>query len=170
MPAPWKKRFDKPRLHIKKQRHYFTDKVSYSKSYGFSSSQVWMWEMNHKEGWMPMNWCFWAVVLQETLECLLDYKIKPVSPKGNQSWILIRRTDADAPILWPPDEKSRLIRKDPNISWERVKAGEGDNREWDGWMASSTQWTWVWANARRWWRAGKPDMMQSMGSRGVEHD
>ena len=101
-----------------------------------------------------MNWCFWAVLLQKTLESPLDCKIKPVTPKGNQSWIFITRTDAEAPIPWPPDGKSQLIRKDPDISWERVKAGEGDDRGWDGWMASPTQWTWVWANSRRWWRAG----------------
>ena len=81
---------DKCRLHIKKQRQHFADKGLYSQSYGFSSSHVWMWELNHKEGWAPKNLCFWTVVLQETLESPLDCKeIQPVHPKGNQSWIFI---------------------------------------------------------------------------------
>ena len=81
----------------------------------FSSSHVWMWELNHKEGWAPKNWCFWTVVLQKTLESPLGRKeIKPVYSKGNQPWIFIGRTDAEAPILWPPEGKSQLIRKDPD--------------------------------------------------------
>ena len=115
-----------------------------------------------------MNWCFWAVVLQKTLESPLDCKIKPVKPKRNQSWIFITRTDAEAPILWPPDGKSRPIRKHPDISWERVKAGEGDDREWGGWMASPTQWTWVWANSRRWRRAGSLTRCSPWGRRELD--
>ena len=92
-----------------------TDKGPSSQSYGFSNSHVWMWKLDHKEGWAPKNWCFWTVVLEKTLESSLDCKeIKPVNPKGNQSWIFIRKTDAEAeaPILWPPDVKSWLIGKD----------------------------------------------------------
>ena len=92
-------------------------KVHLSPSYGFSSSHVWMWDLEHKESWAPKNWCFWTVVLEKTLESLLDCKeIQPVNPKGNQSWIFIGRTDAEAetPILWPPDAKSWLIWKDPD--------------------------------------------------------
>ena len=88
-----------------------------SQSYGFSSSHVWMWELNHKEGWVVNNWCFWIVVLEKSLESPLDCKeIKPVNPKGNQPWIIIGRTDAEseASVLWPPDTKSQLIRKDPD--------------------------------------------------------
>ena len=100
----------------------------------------------------------------------LDSKeIQPVHPKGNQSWILIGRTDAEAEtlILWPPDAKSWLIGKDP----ERLKAGgEGDNRGWDGWMVSLTQWTWVWVSSGSWWWTGKPGVLQSVGSQTVEHD
>ena len=100
---------------IKKQRHHFTDKGPSSQSYGFSSGHVWMWELDHEEGWVPKNWCFWTVVLEKTLESPLDYKeIQPVHPKGNQSWIFIGRTDAEAPILWPPDVKNWLIRKVPD--------------------------------------------------------
>ena len=91
--------------------HHFADKSLYSQSY----SHVWMWELDHKEGWVLKNWCFQIVVLEKTLESLLDCKkIKPVNPKGNQPWIFIGRTDAEAPILWPPDVKSSLIGKDPD--------------------------------------------------------
>ena len=116
--------------------------------------------------WVPKNWCFWTVVLEKTLESHLECKgIQPVNPKGNQPWIFIRRTDAEAeiPILWPPDANSRLYWKRP-WCWERLKAGEErDDRGWDGWMASPTQWTWVLANTPRWCRTRKPGL-QSMGS------
>ena len=109
-------------------------------------------------------------LLEKTLESALDCKeIKPVNPKGNQSWIFTRRIDAEAPILWPPDAKNWFIRKDS--CWERLKAGgEGDDWVGDGWMASLTQWTWVWASSGRWWRTGKPGILQSMGSQRVQHD
>ena len=103
-----------PRQHIKKQRHYFADKGPYSQSYGFSNSHVWMWDLDHKKSWVLKNWCFWTVVLEKILESPLDCKeIKPVNAKGNQPWIFIGTTDAkaEAPILWPPDVKSRLIDK-----------------------------------------------------------
>ena len=115
MLAPRKKSYDQPRQHIKKQRHYFTNKGQSNQSYCFSSSHGWMWELDYKEGWALKNWCFWTVVLEKTLESPLDCKeIKPVHPKGNQPWIFIGRTDAEAetPIVWPPDVKSQLIRKD----------------------------------------------------------
>ena len=134
---------------ICKSRHYFADKGPYSQSYGFSSSHVHMWESDHKEGWAPKNWCFWTVVLEKSLESPLDSKdIKPVHPKGNQPWIFIGRIDAKALILWLSDVKSRLTGKDDAFPWcwERLKAGgEEDDRGWDGWMASLTQWTRVWA-------------------------
>ena len=108
------------------------------------------------------------MVLEKTLENPLDFKeIQPVHPKGNQSWIFIERTDAEAetPILWPPDEKSWLIWKDWEKFWERLKiGGEGDDRGWGGWVASLTQWTWVWVNSGSWWWTGRPGMLQSMGS------
>ena len=112
---PWKKSYDQPRQHIKKQRHYFANKGPSSQSYGFSSSRVWMCELDHKESWALNNWCFGTVVLGKTLESPLDCKeIKPVHPKGNQSWIFIGRTDAEAeaPVLWPPDAKNWLTGKD----------------------------------------------------------
>ena len=150
--APWQESYDTPRQHIKKQRHHFSNKALYSRSYGFSSSHVWMWELDHKGDWALKNWCFWIVVLEKTLDSPLDCKqIKPVNPKGNQPWILIGRTDAEAeaPVLWPSDVKKITYWKRP---WcrERLKAGgEGGGRGWDGWIASLTQWTWIWANSMR---------------------
>ena len=94
MLAPWKKSYDQPRQHIKKKRHYFVYKGLYSQSYGFSSSHVWMWDLDNKKGWLLKNWCLWAVVLKKTLESPSDCKeIKPVNPKGNQSWIFIHWKD-----------------------------------------------------------------------------
>ena len=122
-----------------------------------SNCQVQMWEVDYKEGWVLKNWCFWTVVLEKTLESPLDSKeIKPVHPKGDQPWIFSGRTDAEAeaPLLWPPEVKSRLTGS--LWGWERLKAGEGDNSGWDGWMASPTRWTWVWAISGRWWRTEKP--------------
>ena len=115
MLAPWKECYDKPRQCIKKQRHHFANKVPYSQSCDFSSSHVQMWELDHKEGGVPKNWCFQIVVLDKSLESPLDWKeIKPVNPKGNQPWIFIGRTDANAPILWPPNANSWFIGKDPD--------------------------------------------------------
>ena len=99
----------KPRQHIKKQRIYFAYKGLYSQSYGFSSGHIWMWELDHKEGWVLKNWCFWTIVVEKTLESALDKKeIKSINPKGNQPWIFIERTggEAKAPGLWPIDVKS----------------------------------------------------------------
>ena len=127
MLAPLQKNYDKPRQHIKKQRHHFANKGPSSQSYGFSSSHVWLRELNHKEGWVPKNWCFWIVVLEKTLESPLDSKeIKPVSPKGYQPWMVIRRTDAEALILWPADVKSWLTGKDPDAGkdWRQRRSGQ----------------------------------------------
>ena len=128
MLALWKKSYDQPRQHIIKQTHYFADKDPSSQSYGFSSSQVQMWGLDHKESSASKNWCFWTVVLEKTLESPLDCKeIKPVNCKGNQSWILIGRTDAEGktPILWPPDVKNWLTGKDPDArkDWRQEKKG-----------------------------------------------
>ena len=149
--------YNQPRQHIKRHRHYFTKKGASSQGYGFSSSHVWMWELDYKGNWALKNWCFWTVVLENILESPLDCEeIQPVHPKGDQSWIFIGRTDAEAetPVLWPPDAKSWLIWKKP-WCWERLKVGgEGDNRGWDGWMASPIQWTWIWVNSGSWWWTG----------------
>ena len=172
MLAPWKKSYDQPRQHIKKQRHYFANKGTSSQSYGFSSSHVWIWELDQKESWALKNWCIWTVVLEKTLESPLACKeIQPVHPKENQSWAFIGRTDAEAetPILWPPDAKSWLIEK--TLLLGKIEGRKrGDNRGWDGWMASLTQWIWVWVSSGRWWWTGKPGMLQSMGSQRVGHN
>ena len=132
-----KKSYDKPRQHIKKQRHHFAERGLYNQSYGFSSSHVWIWELDHKEGWALQNWCFWTVVLEKTLESPLDsMEIKLVNPKGNQPWVFIGRTDAEAevPVLWPPDEKSWLTGKEPDTGkdwWQEEKgATEDEMTEW----------------------------------------
>ena len=113
--APWRKSYDLPRQHIKNQRHYFPDNGPSHQIYHFSSSYVWMWELDHKECWAPKNWCFQIVVLENTLESpLVNKEFKPVNPKGKQPWIFTGRTDAEAVILWPPDVKSWLTGKDPD--------------------------------------------------------
>ena len=125
-----------------------------------------------EESWAPKSWCFWTVVLEKTLESPLDCKeIQPVHPEGDQSWVFIGRTDAEAEtlILGPPDAKSWLIGKD--WCWERLGAGgEGDNRGWDGWMASLPRWTWVWVNSWSWCWTGRPGVLWFMGSQRVGHD
>ena len=173
MITPWKESCNQPRQHIKKQRHYFVNKDPSSQGYGFSSSHIWMWELDYKESWMPKNWCFWTVVLEKTLESPLDCKkIQPVHPKGNQSWMFIGRTDVEAkiPIRWPPDVKNWFI-------WKKPDAGRdwGQEEKWtteglDGWMASPSQWTWVWVNSGSWWWTGRPGVLQFMGSQRSGHD
>ena len=170
MLATWKKSYDQPRQHIKKQRHYFANKGLSSQSYGFSSSHVWTWELDHKEGWGPNNWCFWTVVLEKTLESPLDCKeIQPVNPKGNQSLIFMGRTDIETGTLatWC---KELTHWKRPRC-WERLKAGEeGHNKGWDGWMASPTRRIWVWASSGSWWWTGRPGVPRFTGSQRVGHD
>ena len=143
--------YDQPRQHIKKQRHHFADKGPYSQSYGFPSSHVWMWELDHKEGWALKNWCFWIVVLEKTLESPLHGKIKPVNPKGHQPWIFLGRTDtkAEVQILCPP-AKNQVIRKDPDAGkvWRQKEKGTAEDEI--GKIASLAQWTWIWANSWRW--------------------
>ena len=144
------------------------------KSYGFSSSHEWMWELDNKESWAPKNWCFWTVVLKKTLESPLDCKeIQQVHPKGDQSWMNIHWKDwcwswsSNTLATWC---KELTPWKRP-WCWERLKAGgEGADRGWDGWMASLTQWTWAWVNSGSWWWTGRPGMLRFMGSQRVWHD
>jgi len=117
-----------------------------------------MWELDCEESWALKNWCFWTVVLKKALESPLDCKeIQPVHPKGNQSWMLIGRTEAEdeTPILWPPDAKNCLIRKDPDAGKDWRQEEKGIGRGWDGWMASPTRWTWVWVSSRSWQWTGR---------------
>ena len=144
--CPLEEKYDRHRQHIKKQSISFANKGPSSQGYGFSSGHVWMWELDYKESWVPKNWSFWTVVLEKTLESPLDGKeIQPVHPKGNQFWIFTGRTDAEAETpnslaTWC-EELTHLQRP---WCWERLKAGgEGDDRGWDDWMASPTQWIWV---------------------------
>ena len=167
MLAPWKKSYDKPRHHIKKQRHYFVDKSTYSQSYGFSSNHVWMWELNHKESWVPKNWHFRTVELKKTLGSPLDSKeikpsiLKEINPCKDWCW------NFNTLVTWC-EELTHWRRP---WCWERLKAGgEGDDRRRDGWMISLTQWTWVWASSRRWWKTGEPGMLQSTGLQRVRHN
>ena len=127
------------RQHIKKQRHYFADWGPSSQSYGFSTSHVWMWELDHKEGWALNNWCFWTVVLEKTLETPFDSKeMKAVNCKGNQPWIFIGMTDAEAPILRPPDAKNWIIGKDSDAGndWRQGEKGvtEDEMVGWHHWL------------------------------------
>ena len=162
--------YDQPRQHIKRQRHYFVNKGPSSQDYGFSSSHVWMWELDYKENWALKNWCFWTVVLEKTLKSPLDCKeIQPVHPKWNQSWIFIGRTDVEAetPILWPPDVKNWLIGKDPDAGedWRQKGTTEDEMVGWHhglngpefgwtlgvvngqgglaSWFMGSQSWTWL---------------------------
>ena len=138
-----------PRQHIKKQRHYFGNKGPSSQGYGFPSGHVWMWELDCKESWAPKNWCFWTVVLEKTLESPLDCKeIQLVHPKGDQSWVFIGRTDAEAetPILWPTHVKSWLTGKDPDAGrdWGQEEKGTTENEMagWHHWLdAHEFEWT-----------------------------
>ena len=151
MLALLKESYDKPRQHIKKQRHYFTNKGPSSQSYGFSSSHAWIWDLNYKENWVLKNWCFWTVVLEKTPESPLDCKeIQPVHSEGDQPWEFFGRNDAKAetPVLWPPHVKSWLIGKDSDAGkdWRQEEKGITE----DG-MASPTWWTWIWASYGSWW-------------------
>ena len=139
------------------------DKCPSNQGYGFSSGHVWMWELDYKESWEP-NWCFWTVVfeIESPLECK---DIQPVHPKRNQPWIFIGRTNAEAEnsntlVTWC----KKLTHLKRPWCWERLKVGEADDRGWDGWMASLTQWTWVGVNSGSWWWTRRPGMLQSLGS------
>ena len=172
MLAPWKKSYDQPRQYVKKQRHYFTNKGLSSQSYGFSSSHVWMWELDYKESWELKNWCFWTMVLEKTLENPLDCKeIQPV--KGNQSCFLKEISPEyhwkDWCWSWNSNTLATWCEELTHLKrpwrWERLRAGgEGDDRGWAGCMASPTRWTWVWASSRNWWWTGSLASCSLMGS------
>ena len=147
MLTPWKGNYDKPRQHIQKQRPHFANKGPYSQRYGFSSSHVWMWELDHKEGWALKNSCFW-IVLEKTFEILLDNKkIKPVNPKGNQPKYSLEGLMLKLQLATWCEELTHWKRP---WCWERLKAkGEESGRGWSSWIVSPAQWTWIWANSMR---------------------
>ena len=150
----------------------FASKGPSSQSYGFSSGHVWMWELECKESWVLKNWCFWTVVLEETLESPLDCKkIQPVHPKGDQPWVFIGRTNAEAeiPILWPSHVKSWLIWKDPDARRDQGQEDKGTTEdEMAGWH-HQLDGHWVWGNSGSWWWTGKPGVLRFMGSQRVRH-
>jgi len=170
--APWKKSYDQSRQYIKKQRHYFANKGPSSQSCGFSSSHVWMWELNYKESQAPKNWWFWTVVLEKTLESSLDCKeIQPVHPKGNQSWIFIGRTDTEAEtaILWLLMLKTDSLEK--TLMLGKIEGGRRRGQQRMRWLDGITnQWTWVWVNSGSWWWTGRPGMLQYMESQRAGHN
>ena len=146
---------------------YFANKGPSSQGYGFSSGHIWMWELDYKESWVLKNWCFWTVVLEKTLENPLDCKeIQPVHPKSVhwKDWCWSWNSNTLA-TWW---EKLTHLKRP--WCWERLREGEGDDRGWDGWMASLTLWTWVCVDSRSWWWTGKPGMLCFMGSQSVGHD
>ena len=172
MLAPWKKSYNQPRRHIKKQRHYFNNKGPSNQSDGFPSSHVWMWELDYKESWALKNWCFWTVGLEKTFESPLNCKdIKPVNLK-RKSVLNIHWKDwgwswnSNTLATWCKE----LIHWKRAWCWERLKAGEGDDRGRDGWTASLTRWSWVWVNSGSWWWTGRPGVLRFMGSQRVGHD
>ena len=128
MLTPWKESYDQPRQLIEKQRHYFVNKSLSSQGYGFSSRNVWMWELDYKESWAQRNWCFWTVVLEKILESPLGFKdVQPVHPKGKQSWIFIGKTELKLKlqIRWPPDAKNWLLGKDPDAGKDGRRQEKG---------------------------------------------
>ena len=138
-------------------------KVHLVKSYGFSSSCLWMWELDYKESWVLKNWCFWTVLLKKTLESHLDSEeIKPVNPKEISPEYSLEGLLLNLKLQYFGHPMQELTHWKRPWCWERLRArGEGGNRRWEGWMPSLTQWTWVWANSGRYWRTGRPGVLQS---------
>ena len=163
MLAPWKESYNKVDSELKSRNIT----VSTSQNYSFFRSHIWMWQLDHKEGWVMQNWCFelwcWRRLLRVPWTARRSYQsvLQEINPEYSLKGLKLKLK------LQPPDAKSQLIRKDPDA--ERLRAGEeGDNWEWDGWVASKTQWTWVWAHSRRWWRTGKPACCSPWGHRELD--
>ena len=171
MLAPWKKSYDQPRQHFKKQNHHFPNKGPSSQSYGLSSSHIWMWVLDHKESWAPKNWWFWTVVLEKTLESPLDcMDIKPVNPKRNQFWLLKGlmlnlKLQYIGQLMWRLDsfEKTLMLGKiegGKRRGWQRMRCLDG----------ITDQWTWVWVSSRSWWWTGSLECYGSWGLQRVGQD
>ena len=171
MNAPWKKSSDQPRQHIEKQRHYFTNKGRPSQSYGFYSSHIWMWELDYKESWVPKNWCFWwcwTRLLRDPWTARKSNQsiLKEISPEYSLEGLILKlKLQYFGHLMW------RTNSLEKTWCWERWKVGGGgDNKGWDGWMASPTWWTWVWVGSMNWRWTGRPGMLQSMGPQRAGHD
>ena len=152
--------------HIKKQRHYFDNKGPSSQGYGFSSGHVWMWDLDCEESWAQKNWCFWTVVLEKTLESPLDCKeIQPVHPQGDQSWCSLEELMLKLKLQYFGQLMPRLDSLEKTLMLGRIEGRrKGDDRGWDGWVASLTWWTWVWVDSRSWWWTGRPGVLQFIRS------
>ena len=157
--TPWKRSYDQPRQHIKKQRRYFADKGLSIQGYKFSSSQYWMWELDYKESWAPKSWSFWTVRVPWTARRSNQSILKEISPEYSLEGLMLElKLQYFGHLMWKPDtfEKTLMLGK--------IEAGgEGDDRGWDGWMASPTQWIWVWVNSGSWWWTWRPGMLRFMG-------
>ena len=169
MLVPWKKSFDQPRQYIKKQRHYSANKSPSSQSYGFSSTHVWMWELDYKESWALKNWYFWSVVLEKTLETAKRSNqsiLKEISPDYSLERLMLKlKLQYFGHLMWRtnPLEKSLML--------EKVEVMKRQGQQRIRWlMVSPTRWTWVWASSGSWWWTGKPGVLQSMGLERVRHD
>ena len=136
--APWNKSYDQSRQHIKRHRHYFADKGPSSQGYGFSSSHVWMWELDHKKSWVLKNWCFWTVVLEKTLESPLDCKIQPVHPKGNQSWIFIGGTELNLKLQYFGHLMRRIDSFEKTLMLGKIEGGRRRGRQRMKWLDGIT--------------------------------
>ena len=170
--TPWKESYDQIRQHIKKQRCYFASKGPSGQGYGFSSSHVWMWELDCEESWAPKNWCFWTVVLEKTLESPLDNKeiqpviLKEISPGCSLEGLMLKlKFQYFGHLMRRADSFEKIL-----MLWRLREEGEGDDRGWDGWMASPTQWTLSLGKLQELVIAGKPGMLQFMGLQRVRHD
>ena len=162
MLTPWKESYDQPWWHSKKQRHYFANKGPSGWGYGFSSGHVWMWQLDCEESWVLKNWCFWTVVLEKTFESPLDCKvIQLVISPGCSLKGRILKLKLQYLATWCEE----LTHLKWFWCWQRLRAGsEGDDRGWNGWMPSPTQWTWVWVDSGSWWWTARSGMLRFMES------
>ena len=164
MLALWKKSYDQPRQHIENQRHYFAKKGLSSQSYCFSSSYVWMWELDYKESWVLKNWCWRLLRFCWTARRANQSILKEISPEYSLEGLMLG-WNCNTWAIWCTE----ITHWKRPWCWERLKVGgKGDDRRWDGWIASLTWWTWVWASSGSWWWIGRPGMLQSMGSQRVD--
>ena len=159
-------------LKKKKQRHYFVNQGPSGQGYGFSSGHVWMWELDYKESWAQKNWCFWTVVLEKTLESPLDSRrsnqaiLKEISPEYSLEGLMLKLK-----LQYVGHLMRRADSFEETLMVGKIEAGgEGDDRGWDGWMASPTQWTRVWVDSGSWWWTGRPGVLWFMGSQRVGHN